>query len=84
MLLARCANRATEGRPYGLQIQNSFGGLVENLVNRVGSERLLFGTDMPWFDEYQAVGGVLSADISENDMRNILYRNAERIFGTEW
>lgn len=59
-------------------------GLIEMLTGRVGSENLLFGTDMPWFDEYQAVGGVLSADISENDMRNILYRNAERIFGTEW
>jgi len=57
---------------------------VEQLVAAVGSDRLLYGTDLPWFDEYQAIGGVLSAEISEDDMRNILYRNAERIFGTEW
>ena len=56
-------------------------GLVENLVNRVGSKRLLFGTDMPWFDEYQAVGGILSARITDEDRHNILYRNAENILG---
>ena len=54
------------------------------LTETVGSERLLFGTDLPWFDEYQAVGGVLSARISDDDKRNIFYRNAERIFGREW
>lgn len=59
-------------------------GLIEMLVRRVGSEKLLFGTDMPWFDEYQAVGGVLSAKISDEDKRNILYRNAERLLGREW
>ena len=57
---------------------------IEQLVAAVGSERLLYGTDMPWFDEYQAVGGVLSARISEDDMRNILYRNAECIMGRDW
>ena len=56
-------------------------GLVEMLTRRVGSERLLFGTDMPWFDEYQAAGGILAARISEDDRRNILYRNAEMILG---
>ncbi|OQA82751.1 MAG: Amidohydrolase [Lentisphaerae bacterium ADurb.Bin242] len=59
-------------------------GLIEKLVSAVGSERILYGTDLPWFDEYQAVGGVLSAKITENDMRNILYRNAEHILGKEW
>lgn len=59
-------------------------GVIEDLVRRVGSGCMLFGTDLPWFDEYQAAGGVLSADISEDDMRNIFYRNAENIFGKEW
>lgn len=54
-------------------------GRIEQLVEDVGSDRILYGTDMPWFDEYQAVGGVLSARISEDDMRNILYRNAQKI-----
>jgi hypothetical protein len=57
---------------------------IEKLVAAVGSDRLLYGTDLPWFDEYQAVGGVLSAEISEDDMRNILYRNADGIMGKNW
>ena len=54
-------------------------GRIEQLVEAVGSDRILYGTDMPWFDEYQGVGGVLSAKITEDDMRNILYRNAQKI-----
>ena len=30
------------------------------------------------------VGGVVSAEITEDDMRNILYRNAESILGKDW
>lgn len=59
-------------------------GLIEMLCSRVGSEMLLFGTDQPWFDEHQAIGGVVSADISEEDKLNILYRNAERVFGKDF
>ncbi len=59
-------------------------GKVEMLAQRVGSDRLLYGTDMPWFDEYQAVGGILAAELSDDDKRNILYRNAESILGTDW
>ncbi|NMA19998.1 MAG: amidohydrolase family protein [Lentisphaerae bacterium] len=59
-------------------------GTIEKLVEMVGSERLLYGTDLPWFDEFQGIGGVLSAKITEDDMRNILYRNVERIFGKNW
>ena len=56
-------------------------GMIERLVSLFGSKRILYGTDMPWFDEYQAVGGVLSAHISEEAMRDIFYRNARRLLG---
>ena len=59
-------------------------GIIKDLVRRVGSSHILYGTDLPWFDEYQALGGVLSADISEEDIRNILYRNADNLFGKDW
>ncbi len=58
-------------------------GLIEMLCREVGSERILFGTDMPWFDEYQAVGGVISTHISEEDKHNILYRNAQKLLNEE-
>ncbi len=54
-------------------------GAVEYLVAKAGSRTLLFGTDLPWFDEYQALGGVLGARIGEEDIRNILYRNAQEL-----
>ena len=59
-------------------------GIIEQLTRAVGSRKILFGTDMPWFDEYQAVGGVICADITGEDMRNILYRNAERLLGSDF
>ncbi len=54
-------------------------GVFEKLCAEVGSERLLFGTDLPWFDPHQAVGALLSAAISDEDRHNIFHRNAERL-----
>ncbi|NLG14345.1 MAG: amidohydrolase family protein [Lentisphaerae bacterium] len=54
-------------------------GALETMVNICGSEKILFGTDMPWFDEHQGIGGLLSAQISDDDVHNILHRNAEKI-----
>ena len=56
-------------------------GAIELLCDIVGSDRILFGTDLPWFDTHQGIGAVLSADISDDDMRNIFHRNGERLFG---
>lgn len=56
-------------------------GLVERLVDIVGADRLLFGTDLPWFDEFQAIGGVLCADIDDAAKKAILHDNALRVFG---
>lgn len=54
-------------------------GVIEKFINEVGSERLLFGTDLPWFDPHHAVGVLLSAHISDNDRHNICHRNAEEL-----
>ena len=54
-------------------------GAIELLCEKVGSERILFGTDLPWFDTHHGIGAVLSADISDDDMRNIFYRNGEKL-----
>jgi hypothetical protein len=52
-------------------------GILERLCEGVGSERILFGTDLPWFSTYTGMGAVLAADITDEDRRNIFYRNAE-------
>lgn len=54
-------------------------GVIERLVQEVGSHRLLFGTDLPWFSTYHGIGAVLSAELSDDDRRNIFYRNAARL-----
>ncbi|MCR5485802.1 MAG: amidohydrolase family protein [Clostridiales bacterium] len=55
-------------------------GYLEDIVNGAGSERVLFGTDLPWFSTLHGVGMVLSADISDEDRLNIFYRNGEKIY----
>jgi len=52
-------------------------GVLEKFVREVGSDRLLFGTDLPWFDPHHAIGVLLSAEISDEDRHNICHRNAE-------
>jgi hypothetical protein len=54
-------------------------GALELLVEGAGSDRILFGTDLPWFATHNGVGAVLSARITDDDRRNILYRNGKRI-----
>lgn len=54
-------------------------GVLEKLVCEAGSDRLLFGTDLPWFDPHHAIGVLLSADISDDDRHSICHRNAERL-----
>jgi uncharacterized protein len=57
------------------------GGAIEAMVDGAGSEKVLFGTDIPWFEEHYGMGCVVLAHISDEDRRNILYRNAARLFG---
>ncbi len=55
-------------------------GMLEKFVEASGSERMLFGTDHPWFDFHYYIGAVLGADVTDEDRRNIFYRNAEKVF----
>ena len=54
-------------------------GVLEQFVREAGSDYMLFGTDLPWFDPHHAVGALLSADISDEDRHNICHRNAEQL-----
>ena len=44
---------------------------------------MLFGTDLPWFSPLHGIGCVLSAEITDEDRRNILYRNAEKLLAEQ-
>jgi len=54
-------------------------GVLEKFVRQAGSDRMLFGTDLPWFDPHHAIGALLSADISDKDRHNICHCNAEQL-----
>ena len=56
-------------------------GVVDLFCEKVGSDRVLFGTDLPWFDEQHGVGSLLSSSITEDDIHNICHRNAEKLLG---
>ncbi|MBR7107278.1 MAG: amidohydrolase family protein [Lentisphaeria bacterium] len=83
-LAFRCVRESNNNTFLELTAIPGDRGIIEKLVSGVGSEKILFGTDMPWFDEYQAVGGVLAARISDDDKLNILSRNPERILGKDF
>jgi predicted TIM-barrel fold metal-dependent hydrolase len=46
------------------------------MCREVGSDRVVFGTDLPWYDPSYAIGSVLFADITDEDRENILRNTA--------
>jgi len=47
------------------------------MVNAIGADRVLFGTDIPWYDPGYGIGSVLFSRISDADKYKILYENAK-------
>jgi len=54
-------------------------GVLEKFVGEAGSDRIVFGTDFPWFSYRYYIGSVLGAPIDDNARRDIFYRNAEKL-----
>jgi len=54
-------------------------GDIEELADRVGTDRLLFGSDMPLMDPRSQIGRVITADLSDDAKRLILGDNARRL-----
>jgi len=53
-----------------------FDGTVADAVNKIGSERILYGTDYPGYKSRPFIDIVLNAKIREEEKENIFYRNA--------
>lgn len=56
-------------------------GLIEHLVDQVGADRILFGTDYPISHHDLYVHSVRVARISDADKEKIFHENAERLLG---
>lgn len=52
---------------------------LEEVVKLYGSERILFGTRMPFIEGGVSVGRIIYADISQEDKDNIAQRNIIRL-----
>ena len=70
---------AGSGTPQPLPSCLSVNGIIEYMVGRVTSRKMIFGTDMPWYHPHFAAGAVLFAHIEDEDRHNILHSNAERL-----
>ena len=56
------------------------GRLVTDMVARLGSGRVLFGSDFPFIDQRMSLGRLVCAEFGDADLRNILAANARRLF----
>ena len=56
-------------------------GIVEKMVERAGSKKVLFGTDFPWYDPNYCIGSVICANISDDEKEDIFYKNARGMLG---
>ncbi|CAN5726430.1 amidohydrolase family protein [soil metagenome] len=56
-------------------------GVIEQLVNEAGADRVLYGSDMPLMDPRSQIGKIITADISDSAKRQILGSNARRLLG---
>jgi hypothetical protein len=57
-----------------------YNGAMEKLVEEVGADRIVYGSDTPLMDAGYQLGRVLGAKIDAEDKEKILYRNALRLF----
>ena len=53
---------------------------LETMVERVGADRILFGTDIPFIDPAPGLGRVLMSRVQDEGKRRILGGNAQRVF----
>jgi len=62
-------------------ISYTFEGAIEYMVSKLGAEKILYGSDMAFFDCRQTIGRIGLANISESDKLKIFGENAKMIFG---
>lgn len=54
-------------------------GIIDAMAEGAGTDKILFGTDLPWYDPNYCIGSVLCANITDEDREKIFFRNAEKI-----
>ncbi|MBX9666277.1 MAG: amidohydrolase family protein [Candidatus Obscuribacterales bacterium] len=57
--------------------------IIRRAVDNVGSERILFGSDFPLFQQWQALAEVRRA-LTEREFEQVAFKNAEQLLGLAW
>ncbi len=57
-----------------------YKGMLEEFVGQTGSEKILFGTDLPWMDPLLNYIYVRDSKIGVKDKENIFYENSRKLF----
>ena len=57
-----------------------YANLIEYLVQKAGSEKMIFGSDGIWNSFDASAGRIVFAKISDSDKRNILGLNAKKLY----
>jgi predicted TIM-barrel fold metal-dependent hydrolase len=50
-------------------------------IRKVGADRVMFGSDYPWFDPALDAARIQRLPLSDGEKRAVLYENAARVFG---
>ena len=56
-------------------------GVIEQLVNEAGADRVIYGSDMPLMDPRPQIGKIITAEITDDAKRQVLGLNARRLLG---
>lgn len=56
-------------------------GCIEEMTEKIGVDRIVFGSDQPYSDAAHRLGLILSARISDEDKRKILGLNTLKLYG---
>ena len=67
------------GTPVPLASCLQVNGVIEFMVERASSRKIVYGTDMPWYSPHFAAGAVLFSRIDDSARQDILFQNAERL-----
>jgi uncharacterized protein len=55
-------------------------GLIDILADRLGADRILFGSDVDWVDTRCNLGPVIASGLNDVDVLKILRTNALKVF----
>ena len=58
-------------------------GMLRDAINKVGFERILYGSDYPGYSEAPFIDVVKNSGLNDTEMEHIFYKNAESVLGVK-